>query len=422
MKMQAALAAVTIGLLICQNPEVLANTTEIAPETAPLAVEDGVLDKNFYLLRILDSPSVTAALQRDPILRRFTESYRTRLSQAIEKCAGSASCYINAARLTEAEIAETDSALEDLFDKDQSLQTTVSRLRKSGIMIRFQQDSDKQLLGEAWRSVAASVNRILSIYGDGVAPRAGAIDAMSFDPHSEEFGAVVKTVISVVLTADPQPHFFCSDPIELAGLVLKANGRDEAGRFEPMERGENKLPYEQVSHVTWSHYPYSVILVPGIAPSTLGVSLSGESRLHLDLAVTRFRHGAAPFILVSGGYVHPAGTLFSEAIEMRRELIENYHIPATAILIDPHARHTTTNLRNAGRLIYRYRMPFSKPVLIVTDEFQADMIMDPAFDERNLRETGTLPYLDKRRISPLELEVVPSVDSLQINGDDPLDP
>jgi hypothetical protein len=60
--------------------------------------------------------------------------------------------------------------------------------------------------------------------------------------------------------------------------------------------------------------------------------------------------------------------------------------------------------------------------LIVTDEFQADMIMEKAFDERNLRETGTLPYLSKLRVSPLEISFMPSGDALQINPRDPLDP
>lgn len=120
--------------------------------------------------------------------------------------------------------------------------------------------------------------------------------------------------------------------------------------------------------------------------------------------------------------MHPPRTPFSEAVEMKRTLIEEYHVPEAAILIDPHARHTTTNLRNAARILYRDGMPFSMATLVVTDEYQADGIMAEAFDERNLRETGTLPYKSKKRLSPVEIEVVPSVEALQVNWKDPLDP
>jgi uncharacterized SAM-binding protein YcdF (DUF218 family) len=41
---------------------------------------------------------------------------------------------------------------------------------------------------------------------------------------------------------------------------------------------------------------------------------------------------------------------------MKHDLIARLGIPAAAILVDPHARHTTTNMRNAARLLYRYGM------------------------------------------------------------------
>jgi hypothetical protein len=289
-------------------------------------------------------------------------------------------------------------------------------------MIRFHRDSNEQLLGTAWRTLATEINQILDTYGNGVAPRFSATDAMSLDPHSQEFGGLMKTAVRIVSDTGTQRPLFLSDAVKLAGLVLKVNGRDEAERLEPLDQGENRLAFERVRHVRWSDYHYSTIVVPGIGPTNPDIRLSGGSRLHLDMAVTRYRHRVAPFILVSGGYVYPPKTQFSEAVEMKRELIEHYQIPSNAILIDPHARHTTTNLRNAARLLYRYGMPFSKPALVVTDEFQADMIMDKAFDERNVRETGTLPYQAKQRISPLEIEIIPSSDALQINPTDPLDP
>jgi hypothetical protein len=174
--------------------------------------------------------------------------------------------------------------------------------------------------------------------------------------------------------------------------------------------------------VRWSRFPYSAILVPGSGPDSLEVRLSPKARQRLEAAVTRYRAQAAPFIIVSGGYVHPARTPYCEALEMKRALVEEYAIPASAIIIDPHARHTTTNVRNAARLMFRYGMPMSKPGLIVTDEQQAASIAAPAFDERNQRETGTIPYRDKQLLSPVEVTFAPSVDALQVGFEDPLDP
>jgi hypothetical protein len=396
----------------------------VTPVPAPLALRAGEsADKKFYFAQILEiSPGSMKVLSEDPELQRFAKNYHDRLSQALDNCSVDASCYVAASHITETEIASVESALCSVSGKSRELQDVARRLREAGIMIRFRQRSDEQLIGAAWRIVATEINEILDIYGDGLAPRFGVIDAMSLDPHSEEFGVLMKTAIRIVLETDIQTAFFLSDAVKLSELVLKINGRDEAERLEPLEQGENRLAFERVRNIQWSDYHYSTIIVPGIGPATADIRLSGGSRLHLDMAVTRYRQRVAPFILVSGGYVRPPGTQFSEAVQMKRELVERYGIPSNAILIDPQARHTTTNLRNAARILYRYGMPFAKPALVVTDEFQANMIMDQAFDERNARETGTLPYLDKRRISPLEVAIVPSREALQVNPIDPLDP
>ena len=93
-----------------------------------------------------------------------------------------------------------------------------------------------------------------------------------------------------------------------------------------------------------------VIIVPGFTRNgeTGALSLTAESRLRT--AIRDFRNGRAPFILVSGGNVHPAGTRFNEAFEMRAFLIAS-GVPSDAILVEPFATHSHTNLRNAGRIM-----------------------------------------------------------------------
>ncbi len=98
--------------------------------------------------------------------------------------------------------------------------------------------------------------------------------------------------------------------------------------------------------------PYDVIIVPGVSGDDQVGPLSHEARARLAVAATDWRRGQAPFILVSGGNVHPPGTRYNEAYEMRRYLIE-HGVPGDAILVEPHAQHTTENLRNSGRLMQR---------------------------------------------------------------------
>lgn len=145
-------------------------------------------------------------------------------------------------------------------------------------------------------------------------------------------------------------------------------------------------------------------------------------KLRLQLAARRFQERKAPLILVSGGCVHPADTPYAEAIEMKKSLIADFGIAASSILVDPYARHTTTNLRNAAREIYRYGIPFDKPALITTDQDQSAAIESPRFATRCLQELGFAPGRFGPRISRFDLEFLPAVVSLYADAMDPLDP
>jgi hypothetical protein len=127
-------------------------------------------------------------------------------------------------------------------------------------------------------------------------------------------------------------------------------------------------------------------------------------------------------VLVSGGFVHPAHTEFSEAIEMKRDLVGRLGVPAEAIIVDPHARHTTTNMRNAARLIYRYGAPFGKKAVVSTDPQQSSYIEGADFAKRCVDELGYVPYKILGRTSRFDLEFLPVIDSLESDPRDLLDP
>jgi uncharacterized SAM-binding protein YcdF (DUF218 family) len=113
----------------------------------------------------------------------------------------------------------------------------------------------------------------------------------------------------------------------------------------------------------------------------LQTALTAGGRQRATHAALDYRAHKAPFILVSGGYVHPSQTRFSEAIEMKRALMTDLHIPESAIIVDPHARHTTTNMRNAVREMFRYGIPTDKPGLVVSDSGQVPRSWKPSFRE-----------------------------------------
>ena len=107
---------------------------------------------------------------------------------------------------------------------------------------------------------------------------------------------------------------------------------------------------------------------------------------------------------------------------MKHDLMARFGIPEESILIDPHARHTTTNLRNAARLLYRYGIPFGRKALITTDPSQSASIENAAFVKRCNDEMGYMPVRLLGRTSAFDLEFLPLKESLQIDPQDLLDP
>ncbi len=163
-------------------------------------------------------------------------------------------------------------------------------------------------------------------------------------------------------------------------------------------------------------------MVPGSGPELTTTPLSPLNKMRLDIVAARYRTNWAPFIVVSGGYCYPFRGPYAEAVEMKRYLMQCWNLPESAIIIDPHARHTTTNFRNANRLLIRYGVPTDKKCVMVSTKSQTDYVDNAAFDVRNQRELGYLPYRDKHRISPHDVEFYPTLESLHLDPYDPLDP
>jgi DUF218 domain len=395
--------------------------SQIAP--APLPLHSAVQDKDFYLLSLLQTDTAThKALSADTELKEISAERARSLALSRRTCK-EVSCMLKALLWTDEEIDAVSLALERLYRSDVSLQTSVdARLRRSGAYAAYQKQAGAELLMNAWQICARGLNDVISVYGEGSAPRYPLIDSASVDLQSSDFKRNMEPVLLKISTGDPADNLFFEPSLTTALELLNLNHRDEAGRLEPMENGVNEAAVKAIPSIAWKNYAYSVIVVPGAGPGDPDTTLSEAGRRRTELAAKAYQAGEAPFIMVSGGYVHPSQTRFSEAIEMKKALLNDYHVPETAILVDPHARHTTTNMRNAAREIYRYGMPMSKPALVVSDAAQTTYIAGQSFADRCMKELGYVPYRLGKRLSDTSLVFFPTPQSLEQDPMDPLDP
>ncbi|WP_262227058.1 YdcF family protein [Stenotrophomonas maltophilia] len=275
---------------------------------------------------------------------------------------------------------------------------------------------------EAITRELAGLNNVLSVYGHGQRPRYDAIDGPIGTAGSTRLATDVAIAMQMSEVDASAAYTAFDRSIAVAVGLLDANDRLDAIRFEPINAGMNAAPFARARQLDWYAHPYTSIIVLGQGPDELTTPLSAGSKLRLKAAAQRYAAGDAPFIIVSGGAVHPRGTRSVEAVQMREALIARFGVPADAIIIEPYARHTTTNLRNAARLLAALQAPPQQPALVVSSPSHIDSVASSGFGDRNRRELGYVPGKVGSRISPYAITFVPAPESLRIDPMDPLDP
>ena len=275
--------------------------------------------------------------------------------------------------------------------------------------------------GAAVERELQGVNVILRTYGLGAVPRYAQIDGAGTIAPAER---QARLQAAAWLAAMPRAGSIQGlDPsIDFALALLDGSDRTDAIGFEPLNGGLNAPAMARAAAIDWSRWRYSAMIVTGVGPEVDDMPLSPFGKYHLRLAAARFARGDVPFIILSGGRAHPRATRFAEAEQMRKALIERYGIPADAIVIEPYARHTTTNLRNASRMLMLLGAPLAKETLIVSNQGQSTYIESDAFAQRNAQELGYQPGKIVRRLSPTQLVFLPSISSARVDPRDPLDP
>ena len=185
------------------------------------------------------------------------------------------------------------------------------------------------------------------------------------------------------------------------------------------------------AHPEWQQqFEHDVLIIPGFTPIKANKPMTLDeipaARQRLDLAIEDFKSGKAPVILVSGGSVHPSGTPHNEGLMMRQYLIDK-GVPADRILVDAHARHSTTNLRNAGRMMNDLGL---KRGLIATG-FESKSSFDqhfyfarPVLSTFHLRSKSTLGYQvgQLKNVDRHHIAFKPSSKCARVDYSDPLDP
>lgn len=382
---------------------------------------DWVQGKNYYLLTLFEQDKiVNAQLKSDPVLASLTKQKLNALNASVNTCKD-ALCFIDAVKFTDDEIKTAGKELAALCKPGSPLETLVkSKLIPSFTYSLYKTNVPAELLVEAWEQDAHGINYTIDVYAGGKKPNYPAIDSIDFKITARGYRTLMYDT-NVTLAGDViNTRLFFEPAMQAALLYLQMNERQDPANYEPMAQTVNKPAVDHIKITDFSKYPYTVILIPGAGPEETGTALSAEGMLRCRLAAQAYHSGKAPYIMPSGGKVHPYKTKFCEAEEMKKYMIDVLHIPAYAIIIEPHARHTTTNMRNGVRLMYKYGIPTSKPGLVVTDKSQTDYIL--AMEGRCIKELQYVPYKLGKHLSDTEVEYFAVPEAMQINPYEPLDP
>src|SRR6185369_7709359 len=123
------------------------------------------------------------------------------------------------------------------------------------------------------------------------------------------------------------------------------------------------------------------------------VNVFGVNVVRAGRAAEAFFGGVAPVITVSGGAVH---SRLNESFLLDYLLTCRLGVRPDAVLLDPCADHTHTNVRNTGRLV---RALAGRTAYVVTDdglqagylqEWTAFDLVGGSIDQRALRDWGYL--------------------------------
>lgn len=378
---------------------------------------------NFPLLAMLrTAPGWATALRTDGALVALAAQREERVRLAYA-CTAKPTCLADAWEWTPADIATVEGALRRIAAQpDRAKALAATHMRPSGRFARHAALTDSALIAAAWADAAAGMNQVIAVYAKGTPPLYPLIDSTIFDSKDQRFGAVLDAHGQVTVAGKRADDLLFDAPARYAIGLLRMNERTDAAAYRRLLAETNKAASALAASTRWADYRYPALLVFGHGPEDAQSRTGVMGHIRMARAADLFAAGLAPFIVVSGGNVHPNRTPFNEAVEMKRILIEQYAIPADRILIEPHARHTTTNLRNCARVLFAAGLPTDRPSLIVTDPMTGAYIGSETLIARTLQETGVSPGRVTAADTAFAFEFLPDRQTFHVDPRDPLDP
>jgi hypothetical protein len=444
LQLRQIVTAAVVGFVCIQGGPLLAQVATpsgaSAGQSAPTAemADMAALRRAVFPLLDLLEPDQPAgrALAADPDMKALTRDIARRTRAAAAACekrtaalaenpSGSIDaplCTLEALRWTPAEAVRARTAALRVFSASKDLQALIrERVRPSGMFALHAAGDDEALFLAAWDDAHAHVDRVIRVYGFGERPRFADIDSVIYPLDKGPYPEILRHLVREVGRRDLERLSAWTAPQSLALELMIANRRDDAVFQAALEAKENALTARRMQAIDWQAWRYTVILVPGNSPEIAYEPLNPNAKLRIRRGVESYREGLAPVIVVSGGTLRPIGTEFNEALEMKRHILATYpDVPADAILIDPVARHTTTNVRNTVRLLMRYGGPLDRPALVVGNS--VPYIASDRFRRRCLEEMGYAPFEPIERLDFERLSFRPLPVSRHHDASDPMDP
>jgi hypothetical protein len=199
---------------------------------------------------------------------------------------------------------------------------------------------------------------------------------------------------------DPLPlELACTLPADVRRAAARANGRTVRALAAHLETSA-PYPYAAVSTFGYGFGAQSKsALLPyrfdGACPtlSEPEIALFDSNVIRAQRAADAYAGRVAPVVIVTGGAIH---SLLTEAFMLAYLASCRFGVPQDAILLDPCADHTHTNMRNTGSLV---KAIAGRSAYIVTDDFLQSRYLEEytsfdfmfgSIDQRSLRDFGYL--------------------------------
>ncbi len=386
----------------------------------PRGPQDWVIKKNYFAsYLLLKNPAITQDLVASKPVAALLEERFNRFKNSIN--CRELNCYLDAFKWQDSEIRLLTDELARQVKGNKRLERLIQdNLVPSMTYGPLHNETSTAYFKKAVQQDLQAMNYVVDVYAGGKKPNYPKIDSISFHVNRAGYLHLLDDIRQDVLKdiATSKTAFFMT--MFTAVRLLEINERWDAAQLEPLVELENKKAFDKVKKTDFSLYPYSLLLTLGAGPEMYGQPISPGGMLRARMAARSYFEKLAPFIVLSGGRVHPYKTRYIEAVEMKKYLIDVMGVPEEAILIDPHARHTTTNLRNTARILLDYGFPKDKFAIVNSSKVHIDAVEKMA--DRCVRELGYVPYILGKRVSDVIIEFKAREEAFTIDPDEPLDP